>query len=533
MGAVFRPLAERRTYREFLYLLAGVPFAAAWFALLLAGWLAVGLLAVTPLVVPAFLALRWATWLAAEAEAAAARSLLGVEVRVPRPPLGGHGYWGRLRSGLADPTFWAQQLYLALRTVLGFGTGVAAVSVAGSSLWLVSLPATYSFVTEDAFGVHVDSAGLAFAFVPLGIAGIVLSAWLVRGLGTLWARLAGMLAEPFEATAPRTEMQALLRRFLPVHAAFYAGLNLILVLVWALTTRAYFWPVWTLMPLALPLAIHAWTVFVDSGDPRRIARTRALAVDLGAAAALFLFLVGVWAVTRHGYFWPVWPGLGLAAVVGIHALTTLRRRIDVLTTTRAGAVGAAEAELRRIERDLHDGAQARLVAVGMSLGLAEQKLESDPGAARQLLAEARAGAGDALRDLRDLARGIHPPILADRGLEAALAALVGRVPLGVDLRVDLAERPPEEVESAAYFVAAEALANAAKHAGASRVDIRAVRLGERVVVTVMDDGHGGADPGGAGLQGLRGRVEALDGTFRVDSPPGGPTIVEAVLPCAS
>ncbi len=369
-------------------------------------------------------------------------------------------------------------MYLALRTVLGFGLGVAVVSVVGSSLWLVSLPATYGFVHEDAFGVHVGSAGPAFAFVPLGLAGIVLSAWLVRGLGTLWARLAGMLAAPLETTAPRTEMQALLRRFLPAHAAFYGGLNVVLVIVWALTTRAYFWPVWTLMPLAMPLAIHAWTVFVDSGDPRRIARTRALAVDLGAAATLFLFLVGVWAVTRRGYFWPVWPGLGLAVVVGIHALSTMGTRIDVLTTTRAGAVGAAEAELRRIERDLHDGAQARLVAVGMSLGLAEQKLESDPRAARQLLAEARAGAGEALRDLRDLARGIHPPILADRGLEAALAALVGQVPLAVDLHVDLAERPPEQVESAAYFVVAEALANATKHAGASRIDIRVVRMGD-------------------------------------------------------
>ena len=535
MTVVFRPLAERRTYRELVYLLAGGAFAAFWFALLLAGWLAVGILAVTPLVMPALVLFRWGTWLAAEAEATVARKLLGVDVRVPRPGPGEPGYLGRIRSTLYDATFWSQQSYLVARTLFGFGIAVGVVSALGVSLQLVLLPATYSFFDEDVVGMHVHTLGRAFAFAPLGLLGLVLSAWLVRGLAAAWSRVVHLLAEPFAgAREAATEMQALLRRTLPAHAAFYAGLNLVLVGIWALTTRAYFWPEWTLMPLAMPLAVHAWTVFVDRGDPRRIARTRALAVDLGATTTLFLFFVGIWAVTRHrGYFWPMWPGLGLAVVVGLHALSTMGRRIDVLTTTRAGAVESAESELRRIERDLHDGAQARLVALGMSLGLAEQKLGSDPDAARELLAEARAGTADALRDLRDLARGIHPPILADRGLEAALAALVARVPIGVDLRVDLVERPPEAVESAAYFVAAESLANASKHAGATQVDIRAVRMGGAIVVTVMDDGGGGADPNGSGLAGLRHRVEALDGTFRVESPPGGPTIVEAVLPCAS
>jgi len=533
VGVVFRPFAERRTYRELLFLLSGAPLAAAWFGLLLAGWLAVGLLSVTPLVVPALVAFRWATWLAAEAEATIARSLLGVDARVPRPPRAARGYWGRIRAGLSDPTFWAQQLYLMLRTTLGLAIAVGLAAFTAASGYLVVLPAAYRFGSQDVFGVHVHSLRAALAFVPVGLLGLLAAVWLVRGMAAIWSRLVPMLAEPFAATAPRTEMQALLRRALPAHAIFYGGLNVLLVVIWAATTRGYFWPEWTLMSLALPLAVHAWTVFVDSGDFRRIARTRALAIDLGAASTLFLFLVAVWAVTRRGYFWPMWPGLGLAVVVGLHALSTMTRRIDVLTTTRAGAVDAAESELRRIERDLHDGAQARLVALGMSIGMAEQKLESDPHAARQLLAEARAGAGDALRELRDLARGIHPPILADRGLEAALAALVARVPLAVELRIDLAERLPDAVESAAYFVAAEALANASKHAGASRVDIRAVLMGDAVVVTVIDDGRGGANPDGAGLRGLRARVEALDGTFRVDSPPGGPTIVEAVMPCAS
>ncbi len=536
MKNVFRPLAERRTYRELVYLLVGGPLAAMWFGLLLAGWLAVGLLSVTPLVVPALVGFRWATWLAAETEAAVARGLLGVTLRVSRPTTSGRGYWGRIRAALSDQVFWAQQTYLLVRVVAGFAVAVGVASVVGASLWLAVLPATYRVVNEDAFGVHVQTVGTAFAFAAVGLVGIVASPWLVRWLAGRWRRSLGLLGQvqgTVGAAAPVTEMRALLRRTLPVHAAVYAALNAVLIVIWAVTTHATFWPEWTLLALGLPLAIHAWTVFVDLGDPRRIARTRALAVSLGAAVSLFLFLVGIWAVSGSGTFWPVWPALALAVVVGVHALSTMGRRIDVLTTTRAGAVDSAEAELRRIERDLHDGAQARLVAVGMSIGLAEQKLASDPKEARRLLTEARLGTGDALRELRDLARGIHPPILADRGLEAALAALVARVPVPVELQVDLPERPPAAVESTAYFVAAEALANASKHAAASHVDIRAVRLGRNLVVTVMDDGSGGAEASGAGLNGLRGRVEALDGTLRVDSPPGGPTIVEAVLPCGS
>ena len=534
MGSVFRPLVEGRTYRELVYLLAGAPLAAVSFGLLLAGWLTVGLLAITPLVMPALVGFRWATWLVAEAEAAVARGLLGLDVRVPRPAPGERGYWGRIRSSLEDAGFWAQQAYLLLRTTLGFGIAVGVASVVAASVWLVALPLTYRFENEDAFGVHVHTIGVAFAFVPLGLAGIVVSGWLVRGLTSVWSRLVRLLGEaPGAPGAPSTEMRDLLRRTLPAHAAFYAALNGLLIVIWAVTTRGYFWPEWTLMALALPLAVHGWAVYVDRTDVSRLMRTRALAINFGVALTLLLFFVGIWAVTGRGYFWPLWPALGFAVVLGLHALTTMGRRIEVLTTTRAGAVDAAESELRRIERDLHDGAQARLVALGMSLGLAEQKLTSDPEAARQLLAEARVGAGDALRDLRDLARGIHPPILTDRGLEAELTALVARLPLTADVRVELTERPPEPVESAAYFVAAEALANASKHAGASHVDIHASRVGDEVIVIVADDGHGGANPDGPGLRGLRGRVEALDGTLRIDSPPGGPTIVEAVLPCAS
>jgi signal transduction histidine kinase len=210
----------------------------------------------------------------------------------------------------------------------------------------------------------------------------------------------------------------------------------------------------------------------------------------------------------------------------------LEARVAAVEASRAGAVDSADARLRRIERDLHDGAQARLVALGMSLGMAEQKLADDPEGARRLLEEARAGAEEALTELRDLVRGIHPPVLADRGLEAALAALVGRSPFPVALEVELAERPPATVETAAYFVAAEALANASKHATAECVSVWIGRRHGALVVRVEDDGRGDADASGGGLNGIRRRVEALDGTLSVSSPTGGPTIVEAVMPCA-
>jgi signal transduction histidine kinase len=196
-------------------------------------------------------------------------------------------------------------------------------------------------------------------------------------------------------------------------------------------------------------------------------------------------------------------------------------------------VDAQDAELRRIERDLHDGAQARLVSLGMSLGLAEQKLADDPERAQQLVAEARIGLGEALEELRDLARGIHPPVLADRGLAAALVSLADRSAVPVEVSVTLDERLPPAVESAAYFVAAEAIANAGKHSGASRIAVGVARHGNVLEVEVSDDGRGGADPGGGGLTGLRRRVGALDGTLIVTSPAGGPTTVRTELPCAS
>jgi signal transduction histidine kinase len=221
--------------------------------------------------------------------------------------------------------------------------------------------------------------------------------------------------------------------------------------------------------------------------------------------------------------------------MGLRAVTRGARneaRVEELTQSRAGAVEAAETQLRRIERDLHDGAQARLVALGMNIGMAEQQLAKDPEKAQEHLAEARKAAGAALQELRDLARGIHPPILTDRGLDAAIRALTAHAAVPVSVDVELAARPPVAVETAAYFVAAEGLTNALKHAQASRIDIGVHEREAAVVVRVLDDGRGGVSEAEGGLHGLRQRVEALDGSLRIASPEGGPTVIEAVLPCA-
>jgi len=238
--------------------------------------------------------------------------------------------------------------------------------------------------------------------------------------------------------------------------------------------------------------------------------------------------------------------LGFAALLAPRLLTwgadaelarraqALAHRVDRLTRTRVDASEVAVAELRRIERDLHDGAQARLVAVGMSLRAAEQLMPNSPDAALALVAEARETSSRALADLRDLVRGIYPPVLADRGLADAVRALALDTPLPVEVEVDVPEDPPMPVAAAVYFGIAEAITNAVVHAAATSVQVQVAHAGDVLRVLVTDDGHGGADPTlGTGLAGVERRLAAFDGILAVSSPAGGPTIVAIEVPCVS
>ncbi|MDW4900899.1 sensor domain-containing protein [Streptomyces sp. CB04723] len=211
----------------------------------------------------------------------------------------------------------------------------------------------------------------------------------------------------------------------------------------------------------------------------------------------------------------------------------LARRVERLTETRHEAVDTAASELRRIERDLHDGAQARLVAMGMNLGTIEALVEKDPAQAKKMLAMARESSAEALAELRDLVRGIHPPVLAERGLGDAVRALALRLPVATEVTVELAGRAEAPVESAAYFAVSEALTNAVKHAQAERVHVDLHHTEGMLRISVTDDGKGGAVAGsGSGLSGIERRLGTFDGVLAVSSPAGGPTMVTMEIPCA-
>ncbi|WP_326699147.1 sensor histidine kinase [Streptomyces sp. NBC_01754] len=210
----------------------------------------------------------------------------------------------------------------------------------------------------------------------------------------------------------------------------------------------------------------------------------------------------------------------------------LARRIEDLAVSRAGLVDAVDAERRRIERDLHDGAQQRLVSLAVNLGLARATLGDLPEEARRVIDEAHREAKEAIEELSGLVRGLHPAVLEDRGLDAALSGIAARAPLPVRVRVDLPSRPSPTIEAVAYFVVSEALTNVVKHAKASRAEVTVERAGSSLLAVVGDDGVGGARlTGGTGLVGLAKRVASADGTLSVDSPAGGPTVVTVELPC--
>jgi signal transduction histidine kinase len=546
MTQIVRMLSEGATYRRLAFVLSAMPLGLVWFVALVTAWsLCIGLI-VTPLVIPVAITLAYMTRGFAAVEAELARGLLGLSLGAPgRQPAGpGFRRWFRALFG---PGFWRAQGYLLLRWLPGFPLAVVVLSLLAAAVGAIFAPAWVPFVHG---GAHLGfwrphTFVQSLALVPFGLLLLPLTVLLGRPISAVYQALALRLLsvereETVELRPPGRPAHP--ARALEIHAAVDAVVVFVLILIWAMTSAGYFWPIWVALPLGAALATHAWSVALTE-HPSLVDRfrgSRTLAMSVGVGVALEAFLIAIWLITNHGYFWPMWPLLAILVILGLLAVVApmsspgraeMAERIETLETSRAGAVDLQESELRRIERDLHDGAQARLVALGMSLGMAEQKLAEDPERAGELLAEARVGAEHALRELRDLARGIHPPVLADRGLDAALASLVNATPMRVDLSVDIGKRAPAAVETAAYFVVAEALANAAKHARAEHMDIRVARVGDTLGVSVQDDGVGEANPNGTGLLGMRRRVEALDGTLAVTSPRGGPTTIIAELPC--
>jgi signal transduction histidine kinase len=327
------------------------------------------------------------------------------------------------------------------------------------------------------------------------------------------------------------------RMILRLEANISVAIGLLMLIIWALAGAKNFWPAWVWFGLAIPLAFQ---VAIRRGI-RAPKGHRLLAVHGALSCVLAAMFLVIW-ILAGGPFWPVWPILALSVVLVAHAwirhaLPTAREqaladRVEVLTRTRRGALDVQAAELQRIERDLHDGAQARLVSVAINLGLAEELLSKDPESLTELLTEARSSTLTALDDLRTVMRGIQPPVLADRGLEGAIRALALDLAVPVTVSGKVPGRVPVPVESAAYFAVCECLANVVKHSGAQQAT---VDLGYRdgvLLLAVRDNGVGGASlTAGTGLRGVARRLEVFDGTITLTSPAGGPTVVRMEVPC--
>jgi signal transduction histidine kinase len=403
--------------------------------------------------------------------------------------------------------------------------GMGRAAVRGLALALVALPGAVLCFTLSL---------VSFALIPIGV-GIVTTPWVLTGVRAFadWRRV--LAAEwggvripsayrPIPENAnPWTRTFGMLRdpatwrdlRWLPVDmTAGYLTALLPAVLV--------------LYPLeGFALAAGLWRVFPDGYWYGFVPVTGQASALAAAALGLVILFFGHFFAPRalQAHFRLT------KAVLGANQ-GELAERVRVLTETRRDAVDTSAAELRRIERDLHDGAQARLVAMGMDLGTIEMLLDKDPAKAKELLAQARRSSVDALAELRDLVRGIHPPVLAERGLGDAVKALALRLPLPSDVTVELPGRAEAPVESAAYFAISEILTNAVKHSGADRLWIDLHHAEGMLRITVTDDGKGGAAIGaGSGLAGVERRLGTFDGVLAVSSPAGGPTMVTMEIPC--
>ena len=366
--------------------------------------------------------------------------------------------------------------------------------------------------------------GVALSFVLVGIPLLVATMLLWRRVAA-WEReraalvLGAPIAPPY-ADLPREgawrRLWARLRDratwkdlgWIGVLATAGAVAGLVLVALWSIA----------LVLITLPITASTFPAGTTIGD-----------CSLWLA---FVLAAGGMAVAAIALFAARPLATGIVALARALLGPDVEEQVARLEHSRASAVDATDSTLRRIERDLHDGAQHRLVAIALDLGRAREKMAEDPRAAEPLIAQAHEETKRAMAELRDLVRGIHPSILTDRGLDAAVSALAGRSPVPVTVAVDLHGRPPAAAETAAYYVVAEALTNVAKHGDANEAEVRIDHRDGELVVAVQDDGRGGAvrSPG-SGLEGIGQRVDALGGSLEIDSPAGGPTTLKAVIPC--
>jgi signal transduction histidine kinase len=414
------------------------------------------------------------------------------------------------------------------------GLALAGLMLAGLSLLLI--PVSAVFLTALGAGVLIVGNGAPRDHrIVLGLAvlaaGLLVVRFLVpvallalRQLANHTRRLAGdwsgvEIAVPYQPPASDRPKLSFRARLLWLVSDPATWRDLLWVTVNTLVG-------WVIAALPAVLAGIGLVGFIyRAARPAYPGNSRAALLAIGIAFVLAAVASAQWLL--RAYF-------GLArSMLAPTAQAELALRVHHLAQTRSETLDSGAAEIRRIERDLHDGAQARLVAMGMTLGAAEELIDSNPAAARALLAEAREASARALAELRALVRGVHPPVLADRGLADAVRALALDTGLNVDVVAGLPGRPQAPVESAAYFAVCELLANVSKHANARQtwIDLRHERGMLRVDVT--DDGHGGADPGrGSGLHGIERRLAAFDGILALDSPPGGPTVATMEIPCA-
>ncbi|MEV8274710.1 histidine kinase [Microbacterium sp. NPDC077184] len=410
---------------------------------------------------------------------------------------------------------------------------VRPLRVTGAALQLAAL----GVVGPVVFTILGVLLGVGIGLVPVIGVGLLLLLGFVYGLFALafleYARVDGLYDLSLPAVRPRTSGRPGFGGFLrTIWAQFTDPLMWRGVASAAVATVLGFIVLAAASVLVSGIAVVFSPLYADGADSVRLERTPfdipvSLGVPLGLLAVLLSAVAIVGVALLHGVI--------ARAILIPSREGALAEQARTSSAQRAGAVRAADLERTRIERDLHDGVQPRLVSVGMTLGLAQQKIDSDPDAAKTLLAEAHTSTKAAITELRQLARGIHTSVLDDRGLDAALSALAARshVPVALDVRID--ERCSKTAETAAYFVIAEALTNAAKHSRASacRVVVRQ-REGGILWARVEDNGIGGAQivPGG-GLDGIANRALGAGGEFRLDSPVGGPTALEVSIPCAS